>query len=340
MIRYLLISLVLFFATIGYADDYRLKLERNPIRAIPSLVWNPDADTQNPKIQSGKNAKNEVIYFVTLRGRYTGNMQGRSLLTSSGKMIPSPRGEVSLNVVVQTDLTEVSITEIDEHGTVSLQKDRLLFPEWDEFKKLQKRRPKKWSVSPGMGLSAIDVNQTGITRFVELALTAKLAGQLKLWGPWDLEGAAYYSGLTFNTNSSGAALTFLGAALRTGFHLLKHDSNWDLFLSAGFYYATTYANGTFGYQDLMGPQVFSSLSRTLPQLRSIWLYVKYSPILSGFQLISLDNGDIGMGAGYSFPIFNRHVNLGIAFDCSLLTLKYAGGSITTNTYTLGITAGL
>jgi hypothetical protein len=339
----ILFALVLFgFGTqrSATAGDFRLKLvsEFDPKEVIEDLRWDQSRDTQEPLLQVKEKSsveKKVQTYFVILQGSF--QKKHRNLIFKNKAVALSNGGRFSIEVQIQSERQEFTISEVDEAGNVSSQKFQILCPEWEQITSVSTDLPsKKWSVSPGVGFTVATYQQTGITSFTETALTLKVAADYAIAGPWDIGVNAYYAMLPITTSQKGVTLTFLGLNLRTGFRLLKPESSWGLSIMGGIYYATTFTSGAFGYQNVQGPQIYPVLRRKFSGGKSGWLYLKYSPIFDGTDFVSLSNSEIAIGGGYTVKAFSNGSAVAVSLDLALLSLQASSTQrVQSNTYSIG-----
>jgi hypothetical protein len=336
------VALVLFclFTQVAMADDFHLKLvpTPNPKEVISDLKWDETKDTQEPLLQTREKRdapKEGQLYFVKLQGSF--QKKNRTLLFENKPIHLDDSGKFKIEVGIESDHQEFTVSEIDEAGEITNQKCELLFPKFEEMKSSQKEPPpKKWSVSPGLGFTLATYQQTGITSFTETALTLKVAADYAIAGPWDIGGSAYYTLLPITTSQKGMTLTFLGLNLRSGFRVLKPESVWGLSIMGGIYYATTFASGAFGYHNIQGLQIYPVLRRKFAGDKSAYLYLKYSPIFDGTDFVSLTNAEFAIGGGYTVKTFSNGHVISATLDVALLSLQVSSSvTVQSNTYSLG-----
>jgi hypothetical protein len=142
-----------------YADEYRLKLVAmpNPKEIIEDLKWDESKDTQEPVLQISEPGKEGPSYFVKLEGHFPNKDQ--TLLFENQKVAMDSDGKFTIEVGVDAEHEEFTISKIDEAGEITQQKGELLFPELEQFKAtLKGPSPKKWSISPGLGSVRLTVS--------------------------------------------------------------------------------------------------------------------------------------------------------------------------------------
>jgi hypothetical protein len=341
-------ALVLFCLAIPrevMAGDFHLRLvpTRNPKEVISDLNWDGRKETQEPLLQKRKkpvekngDVREGSTYFVELHGNY--QKKGRSLLFNKRPIQRAVQGNFTIEVDIKSEHQEFTISEIDEAGKVKTQKNELFFSKFGKINSTTKEPDKKkWSVSPGLGVTLATYQQTGFANFTETALTVKVAADYAIAGRWDVGGSAYYTLLPLTATQKDMTLTFLGLNLRAGCRLLKSESVWGLSLMAGIYYATTFAKGTFGYHNVQGPQIYPTLSRKFSGEKSAWLYLKYSPIFDGTDFVSLANAELAMGGGFTVMAFSRGQTLAATLDVALLSLQVSSAfTVQSNSYSLGL----
>lgn len=199
------------------------------------------------------------------------------------------------------------------------------------------------TIQTTVGLGFTILNYTDATRgsFGQTALNAKISGEKPVGhGPWSLGGNAFSSFLAISKSSSRYS-NFFGANIRAGYRVLKIPAPWVVRVYFGFYYATTFG-GTenFGYVNLLGPQVFPTVSYLFNNETVAGLYLKYSPVASGFKFYTFDNREFAAGVQYFFaPIKGGYLKgkrIGATIDLAWMTVKSVIlGTTTFQTTSLG-----
>lgn len=193
---------------------------------------------------------------------------------------------------------------------------------------------KNWVASVGLGVSSLSFSQTGIQDLSELLLTIKFSVTRLLSERWKLGFSGFYNPLILSKNQPDPGIQFLGLNLRASWetHLLPEP--WNLSLSGGYYYTTSFVSDiSYGYANLQGPQFYPNLSRKFERGDSAGIYFKFSPVTSNFQLLNLSNREIAAGLTYSRPVNGNHQGT-ISLDLANIQLNPYG--IQNRTYSLGL----
>jgi hypothetical protein len=183
---------------LAWGKEYRLKLVPSPHlnEVVSDIKWDEGQETRQPVLQIRKNnepEKKQSPQYVRLRGSFI--KSNRTLIYEYHPVTVGSDGKFTIEVGVNSERQEFIITEIDETGSVLIQKSELLFPEFSHFEESLKVRPlkKKWSVTPGVGFTLSTYQQTGLTSITETLLTLKVSGDYAFVGPWNLGVSAYYT---------------------------------------------------------------------------------------------------------------------------------------------------
>ena len=196
------------------------------------------------------------------------------------------------------------------------------------------------SLNFGLGTSYLEYEQTDWAPLTQTSITPKLdATYVFPQNEWSIEASIYCSLLALSKPSlAEGGLGVLGSDVRVGYEVPVISQSTALYLFGGFYYSTTFGTENIGYSGIWGPEVYPALRTTFRNGSSLSVYAKYSPILSDYFLLTLDNASLSGGAVYFLKPFKRGVlkgvPLGFSADITRLSLKIEGGSLTVTTYTL------
>lgn len=199
---------------------------------------------------------------------------------------------------------------------------------------------KRWSAQVGLGLSSIDYSDL-ISTYKSLSST--LTGSGTYWlvpGRWVVGGSGYFTLLPVTRSGTGksATMRFLGLNFRGGYVIPGVPKPWMITLMGGYYFATTFVStNEFGYSGLSGPQLYPNVRYLTRSGNQVTGYLKFSPIASGFALLSFSNREVAAGGSYIWTRPGVALNL----DFSDLALSYTtstGGILqaTSRTFSLGV----
>ena len=138
---------------------------------------------------------------------------------------------------------------------------------------------------------------------------------------WEASANSYFNFLTL-TSSQPDSIRMLGVNGRVGYVIHKPLSPWRFILNGGWYYVTTFAESV-GFENLSGPQAFPMVRYSISETQSAFGYFKYSPIANSLSLLDLNNREIALGGGYSFPWKNRSWTA--AIDAAFLSVENFNG---------------
>lgn len=197
----------------------------------------------------------------------------------------------------------------------------------------KKKIDKRFFLSPGLGLTLINLTQTSHDPYSATVLTAKVSANYLLLPPnWDLGASGFATALTLSHNGA-VSVRFFGLNLRLGYIFPQVRDPWRLALYGGWYYSDMRASDdSFGYA-VSGPQLFPTLRRTLSNGQAITGYLKFSPVSNALSLMSLSSNEIAGGLGYVIPT-EMH-NYAINVDYARLSFSLDGTALTSSSITLG-----
>jgi hypothetical protein len=80
-------------------------------------------------------------------------------------------------------------------------------------------------------------------------------------------------------------IQFFGASARLGYRITPDHEIWSFRIMGGLYYlSASTTDNSFGFQNLMGPQIFPVLSRTFNSGSTLSISAKYAPVGTGFTV--------------------------------------------------------
>lgn len=198
---------------------------------------------------------------------------------------------------------------------------------------------RKWTLTPNIGVSILSFSETGMSDVNQKALTAKFNVAYTLTPLWDTGVSGYFTLMPISSSPSGTA-RFLGINLRTGYAIPSIEDPWRVAISAGFYYTSMFVStDLFGFRNMMGPQLFPSIRRTLKNGNNISGYLKFSPISNNATSISFSSSELALGGAYTIVQRNFHP-LSITLDIAKLSLQIETVKMLSTSYSLGVGYGL
>ena len=299
-------------------------LLRSPPGGIPGLSWK---SVRHELIERTDAHGNPGLY-AEARGLIPND--DRSLLIGRSQIRVSPKGAFVALFPITAQAQAFRLYTVDMRGQIQ---EETIVIEVRGFDVIRKTRladqNRLHPFTFGLGYSALDYQETGINEVEQPSLTVKggYQGTLGSQGAWarvtySLSG--YLTALAISSNAPGTTMRFLGVNARLGYaipHLFGSDSSWSANFGFGYYYTTMFvsvANPSelFGFSNLMGLQLFPSISMAINAKSSVSAYLKFTPISSGISLSNVNqNREIAFGLGY-------RRRLSPAFDW-LLTLDWS-----------------
>ena len=337
------------------AKEYHSNLVLSGKKKISKLKFDSSPETRNPLVEVRDPKNPGPHYYTTLKGRFT--KKDRTLVYNNEEIETDEHGNFSMEVEVTSEKQKVTLLSIDDKGSVQKQKVEIDFPDWKEFEKeqhpvevvpppsppspidqpVEEPKPKKFSITPALGYTIISYEQTYVSKLTETVITPKVSASYNLSKRWSIDANAFYNALLVS-HAQSAHIEFLGINGKVGYTVPKlSNEHWILKLSAGYYFNTSFSHSqSFGYKNVNGPELFPMLTHLFPKEQAAWLYFKYSPIFNGLALLSLNNTEMGIGAGFSFAPSKKRRVLSITADIVVMKIQLVGVAVTANSYTFGV----
>jgi len=174
----------------------------------------------------------------------------------------------------------------------------------------------------GLGPTLISYGETGIPDFTEIGITAKIQFQRTLFHP-RVEGAVNAFGTLVSIAPSvpGTQLRFLGINGRVGYQVFQPQSKFRLTFFGGYYYISTFvSDNSFGFNNVVGPQVYPLLRWQFTPKDMVFGYGKYSPVNTN-PVPDFNNHEFAFGGGWNRGLKNGHY-LTIGIDYSNFGLRF------------------
>lgn len=141
-------------------------------------------------------------------------------------------------------------------------------------------------------------------------------------------------------NVANTDVRFFGINARFGYRVPSIREPWNLSLGFGGYYSTmSVSSGLFGYQHLIGPQIYPALRYKIDRDHAFATFAKFSPVSGkGVKLLSLENREIAVGM-----ILSRQLegggNLSLTTTLTELQLSIKGILVESTSFSLGLGYG-
>jgi len=310
--------------------------------ANPKLVANLVLDIKDAQV-----IEDFTGYFLELRAHF--NRPDWSLLWN-GKIV-SLNGKVDLvlSIPIKSDRTEAKIYAVGPSGEIEIEKIVVLLP----VRYLKKfTENKAWSLAVGLSYTILSYEEIGAGNDVDQnqsSLTAKVSAihRTDIKSAFSYGGSLYISLLALSSSETPSA-RFIGVNGRLGYDVPGIKQPWRVSALVGFYYTTMLVplrvdGSSYGFRNLMGPQIYPVVTRTLRNNQTLSGYFKFSPVGQGIGWKNLGNREIAFGLSWKFSlkkklwsvaldIANLHLGLNLT---DTLTGEIYPVSINSNSVSLG-----
>ena len=247
----------------------------------------------------------------------------------------------SISVPLTRQVTSFQLQAIDIFGRLEAETFVIKTAAWEDVVRGARARANQEPLRFGMGVgvSSLAYQQDRVANYSELALTGKLSAQYRLAPEWDVMLSGYFTALPLSSSRNDTSVRFLGLNLRAGYSLPFVQAPWRLSILGGGYFATMFvSNELFGYQGVMGPQIYPSIQRELSSGSILTAYAKYSPVSQGGSLIDLKSREWAIGAGWINPLKDGR-QFSINVDIADLLVIGSTTSARSQSFTVGVGYG-
>jgi hypothetical protein len=303
---------------------------------INGLSWD-NSDQVDVQIKEAKRGK--FRYVAVVKGHY--RRPDWTLLLGQKKLVLLPEGDFTLEIPIEQRETDLTIMAFSGKEKMEEERRTILAPglaplnlERDDKEELNLR---KLYFTANAEVSNLAFKQTSVSGLNEVALRVQASGFYRLIPDQvELNASVFYTGLPV-VSTLMSNLTFLGVNVMAGYLVPQIKAPWHLNLMAGMYYLTSYdSNNNMGYADINGPELLAKLLYSFRGGQVASVYLKFAGIMNGFNFLSPDSGEYGMGGKYSFaPSPTSGNSFGITLDVSIFNLAFQDGTIQNVTETLG-----
>lgn len=167
----------------------------------------------------------------------------------------------------------------------------------------------KHRLAPSLGITSSSYSQSNGRGLNQILLTFKSAYVYALAPPkWDLGVSMYFSLFPLSADIPNIWARFLGLNIRIGYSKPLND-RWTLGLMGGAYYTTmlTSRDSKIGFENLMGPQIYPTISYLLDKSNTLGGYFKFSAVGSAFSLNSFSDHEIAFGSSLQRTVASGRV---------------------------------
>jgi hypothetical protein len=171
---------------------------------------------------------------------------------------------------------------------------------------------KRHAFLPSLGFTYISYSEApevgSPAQINEIMATFKLSYQYNLAPPrWNAGITTFVNLIPLSTSSTGfldePSAQFFGLNFRVGYVVPQIPEPWRLSIMVGTYYVTMFGSD-IGFVNLMGPQLFPVLRRTLSSGDTVTCYLKLSPVGEGFAIEGLTNREMAFGGAWNHVLKN------------------------------------
>ncbi|MEN9723832.1 MAG: hypothetical protein RJB38_1818 [Pseudomonadota bacterium] len=268
-----------------------------------------------------------------------------------------------IDAPVESEITKITLTAVAPTGDVEEEVLLIVFPGWKTHKVTVEKTVEAQKIADlnsrhffgaSLGISHFTYDETppaggASTKFSQLGATLKGFYSYRLSNTVDLGANLFFTPLGFASQLSGSAATAfgvqhatvrsLGANVRVGYAFPQVSPPWRISVMTGAYFITMFVSpGVFGFQNLMGPQMFPNIRYQLKSGDSVGGYFKFSPISTSFSVAQLSNREIAAGLSYRKKLGSSTSRRSIDFSADLSQLKIVidGAPISTRSTSFGV----
>jgi hypothetical protein len=312
------IAMIASLSPLAFAGD-DITIKRVP---PPAQITQFTLDVTPPKIHN-EQVGNQIQEYIYLEGSF--DRPNWNILIGALKLKRNKLGKFKVKTRLTAKRKLITLAAVGPGGQIQTEVVEVLYPGYVP----KNAKPHRFAV--GAGLSFLNYTQTGSSvtgvesvTFHETAITVKGTYTQRFGkSPWDVGFTGFMTALPLSADIGGTTARFLGLNLRFGYTFPSVTDPWKITLAGGLYYTTMFVSTstlptTFGFQNLMGPQLFPVVRYQLHNGNSISTYFKYSPVSSGggFSMDNLSSSrEIAFGLTFSQRLRNGHY-IPISFDYS------------------------
>ena len=302
-------------------------------KGLNGLNWKTDS----PYVNSRPFGE-EVKFFAILEGKF--GKTTATLIIANKPVHINDKKEFRIELPLTAKLTQFDAVVIDQTGDLAREKLAIYFPAWAEFTKEKAKKPPKTNFfSAGLNTSFINYTDQRVPAVSEIALTDKVSYSRLISPPTIDMGLSSYFTLFPLHSSTGDSLRFIGVNGRIGYIVPQVKDPWRVSLMGGLYFTTMVVQQSgFGFTNLIGPQFFPVVRRTLKSGDIAVAYFKFSPVANGGFSITFSNHEIAGGGSYVHPISNGK-SVSATLDIASLDAVIEGVAIHTGSVSIGAAYG-
>ncbi len=309
---------------------------------IDGLSWR----TSKAPVNFDEPSPGTFRFSTSIQGRYA--PKDKNLIINGMPIARSEHGDFALTLPVGSEAQEYQLYAVDDYGKAEEESIILEVKNWKRARKqlmgAQDEKPPNLNPSSiyfFIGGSMYRYQEPVTGPFSENGVSAKLLFERALSSDqrYNFQLGSFFTALPLSsTHPDQSTLTFFGINGLVSYQTRWLKSPWSLSFSGGIFFVTSSASdSSFGFQNVMGPQLFPTLSRKFSSKSSAAIYFKYSP--TGTKLsANLANHEIAGGISWTRTIFES-TPLIFSFDMNKMSIKIDDIPIEWSSYNLSVGFG-
>lgn len=342
-------------------DDEALIAGKEHCRSKVAGIWEEATRLENPI--------GEIVHWQLVSGRFvclddfdsaeSKDRPPRGLILLEGKLhkpdwhlligktlikVPAD-GKFSQSLPIEGQDTVVKVRAVSKFGKVTRGEFKVKVPRPSAGNTLPSPGTsffKRLSYSIGFGSTSLMLKAGGLDTFATTSLLLKGGVNYLIWDKGLVAGInSFIYLLPLNSTepkaSSGEKVVarFFGINGRVGYQFGLLNDEWQIGVSTGVYYITLFSNGPIRLSNIMGPQLYPSLTKRFGMSDRVQLYLKYSPVSSGLGFLNPSlNREVAFGLSWARLLAGHH-GISVSMDYSHLRVVLRS-EISSETFSFGI----
>ena len=316
---------------------------------IDALHW----EGEEFPVQEERDSKGEVYLVAVLEGRMTAPgwnlVSGKNWLVKAG----ASDDQFLVEVRLQGESTPLKLHAFNLSGEYEEESLDVRFESWGAWKQevqerkrqedLMKRDAEYWArlrhlyVSPMLGYSMISYSETRVPTYSTTALVPAINFQLLIVPNLSLSLSGFMNVLPISASRTDVTVNFYGLDGGLGWGI--PIGSWRLNLLLGYYAKTMTVSGaaSFGYRNMLGPQLFPTIEKTWAGKHTTSAYLKYAVVMDNFTSLLSPIGcrEWAAGVGYRYRL-SSGAEIPVTLDASWIHLELPRALVDNTTYTLNV----
>jgi hypothetical protein len=277
----------------------------------------------------------QLKLLVRLSGRFEGR---RSKLLFNNEPVALDSRQFEIEVTIRDATTSLEFSTVSVLGTVQSEEVVLQSDPPNPVREILKGlQAEVSSFNIGLSAAAMNYEDNAGEKLSQIGLGAKLSYSRFLTANRRhvLAANAYSTFIPVSQSRSDTHLWLVGSNLRYGYFLGSYEKA-KIWLYGGYFYTTTLSpGGRIGFTNLLGPQLYPTVSFQLRKRDSIATYFKFAPL---YGLQDLASREIALGVSYTSRSLLGMSNT-FSLDHSQITLIAGQAEIRLGSTVLGYSIG-